>query len=49
MSEVKIIEIKKSIFEDNEKDAKNLRALLESKGIFLLNLCHLLEVVKPPL
>lgn len=38
MSEVKIIEIKKSIFEDNEKDAKNLRALLESKGIFLLNL-----------
>lgn len=29
---------KKSIFEDNEKDAKNLRALLESKGIFLLNL-----------
>lgn len=38
MSEVKIIEIKKNIFEDNEKDAKNLRALLESKGIFLLNL-----------
>lgn len=38
MGEVKIIEIKKSIFEDNEKDAKNLRALLESKGIFLLNL-----------
>lgn len=38
MSEVKIIEIKKSIFEDNEKDAENLRALLESKGIFLLNL-----------
>lgn len=38
MSEVKIIEIKKSIFEDNEKDAENLRALLKSKGIFLLNL-----------
>ena len=38
MSEIKIIEIKKSIFEDNEKDANNLRKLLKEKGIFLLNL-----------
>ncbi len=36
--EVKIIEIKKSIFEDNEKDADALRAELKRKGVFLLNL-----------
>lgn len=36
--EVKVIEIKKSIFEDNNRDADNLRAELNSKGVFLLNL-----------
>ena len=36
--EVKVIEIKKSIFEDNEKDANALRAELKRKGVFLLNL-----------
>ena len=36
--EVKVIEIKKSIFEDNEKDADALRAELKQKGVFLLNL-----------
>ena len=36
--EVKVIEIKKSIFEDNNRDADNLRAELKSKGVFLLNL-----------
>ena len=36
--EVKVIEIKKSIFEDNEKDADSLRAELKRKGVFLLNL-----------
>ena len=35
---VKVIEIKKSIFEDNEKDANALRAELKRKGVFLLNL-----------
>ena len=35
---VKVIEIKKSIFEDNEKDADALRAELKSKGVYLLNL-----------
>ena len=35
---VKVIEIKKSIFEDNNRDADNLRAELKSKGVFLLNL-----------
>lgn len=36
--EVKVIEIKKSIFEENEKDADALRAELKQKGVFLLNL-----------
>lgn len=36
--EVKVIEIKKSIFEDNEKDADALRAELKRRGVFLLNL-----------
>ncbi|MCH5153265.1 MAG: hydrogenase nickel incorporation protein HypB [Clostridiales bacterium] len=38
MDEVRIIEIKKSIFEDNDKDADALRAELRKKGVFLLNL-----------
>lgn len=38
MNEVKVIEIKKSVFAENEKDADNLRGELRSKGVFLLNL-----------
>ena len=38
MEEVKIIEIKKSIFEDNDRDADNLRSELKNKGVYLLNL-----------
>ena len=38
MEEVKIIEIKKSIFEDNDRDANALRDELRRKGVFLLNL-----------
>jgi hydrogenase nickel incorporation protein HypB len=38
MDEVKIIEIKKSVFADNEKDADALRQELKNKGVFLLNL-----------
>jgi hydrogenase nickel incorporation protein HypB len=38
MDPVKVIEIKKSIFEDNEVDADNLRKELKTKGVFLLNL-----------
>ena len=38
MQEVKIIEIKKSIFADNDKDADALRKDLKDKGVFLLNL-----------
>lgn len=38
MDEVKIIEIKKSVFEDNNRDADKLRRELKEKGVFLLNL-----------
>ena len=38
MDEVKIIEIKKSVFADNEKDANALRQELKHRGVFLLNL-----------
>ena len=38
MDAVKVIEIKKSVFEDNEKDANRLRKELKDKGIYLLNL-----------
>ena len=36
--EVKVIEIKKSIFADNDADADMLRKELKDKGVFLLNL-----------
>ena len=38
MDEVRVIEIKKSIFEDNDKDSAALRSELRQKGVFLLNL-----------
>ena len=38
MDEVRVIEIKKSIFDDNDKDANRLREELKKKGVFLLNL-----------
>ena len=38
MDEVKIIEIKKSVFADNDKDAALLRKELKQKGVYLLNL-----------
>jgi len=38
MDEVKIIEIKKSVFADNDEDATLLRKELKEKGVFLLNL-----------
>ncbi|MDY6002943.1 MAG: hydrogenase nickel incorporation protein HypB [Bacilli bacterium] len=38
MDEVRVIEIKKSIFDDNDKDANRLREELRAKGVFLLNL-----------
>ena len=38
MYDVKVIEIKKSIFAENEKDADALRHELKERGVFLLNL-----------
>ncbi len=38
MDPVKVIEIKKSVFEDNDADAGRLRKELKEKGIYLLNL-----------
>ncbi len=38
MDEVKVIEIKKSVFADNQQDADALRKELKTKGVFLLNL-----------
>ncbi len=36
--EIKIIELKESILEDNDRDADALRAELKARGIFLINL-----------
>ena len=36
MSEYKVIEIKQSIFADNDRDAEILREELKEKGTFLL-------------
>lgn len=38
MDPVKVIEIKKSVFEDNDRDADRLRSELKGKGVYLLNL-----------
>lgn len=38
MNEVKVIEIKKSVFAENDKDADALRVELKNRGVCLLNL-----------
>lgn len=38
MDNVRVIEVKQSVFEHNDRDAENLRKDLKEKGIFLLNL-----------
>ena len=38
MDEIKVIELKKSIFEANDRDADNLRSELKQRGVYLLNL-----------
>lgn len=38
MDSVRIIEVKRSIFEDNDKDANTLREELKKRKVFLLNL-----------
>lgn len=38
MPKYKVLEIKQSVFADNDREADNVRAELKEKGIFLLNL-----------
>ncbi len=38
MKEVRILEIKQSVFAENDREAEELRAELKEKGVFLLNL-----------
>ena len=38
MKDYKIIEVKRSIFEDNDADARRLREELAAEGTYLLNL-----------
>lgn len=38
MQDVRIIEVKESVFADNDRDAAALRAQLEAEGTFLINL-----------
>ncbi len=38
MDPVKVIEIKKSVFADNDRDASDLRKELKDKGVYLLNM-----------
>ena len=38
MEKYKVIEVKRSIFADNDADAERLRGELKEKGTFLLNL-----------
>lgn len=38
MGDIRVLEIKESVFADNDKSAEELRAELKEKGVFLLNL-----------
>ena len=38
MDEVRILEIKQSVFKNNDEQADKLRRELKEKGVFLLNL-----------
>lgn len=38
MDRIRVIEIKKSVFEDNDNEAQKLRSELKQSGVFLLNL-----------
>lgn len=38
MEEIKVIELKQSVFEDNDKDAERLRTSLKQRGTLLMNI-----------
>ena len=40
MENYRVIEIKQSVFADNDQDANRLRQELKENKTFLLNLCH---------
>lgn len=47
MDEFKVIEIKKSVFENNDREADRLRQKLKSEKTFLLNLMSSPEAARP--
>ena len=49
MEKVRILEIKESVFADNDRQADQLRARLKEKGVFLMNLSliHISEPTRP--
>lgn len=48
MDEVRIIEVKESVFADNDRQAEALRRELKEKGVFLLNLMSSPVPARPP-
>ncbi len=38
MDDIRVIEVKRSVYESNDREADKLRGELKEKGIFLLNL-----------
>lgn len=49
MEAYKVIEIKKSVFESNDREAEKLRAELKAEKTFLVNLMSSRAAAKPPL
>ena len=42
MADIRVLEIKESVFADNDRQADALRKELKEKGVFLLNLMQLM-------
>ena len=48
MNPVRVIEVKQSVFADNDRRAAQLRQELKERGVFLLNLMSSPARAKPP-
>lgn len=48
MDTYKIIEVKESVFADNDREAARVREALKQKGTFLLNLMSSPAAARPP-
>ncbi len=48
LEKVRILEVKQSVFANNDAQAEKLREELKQKGIYLLNLMSSPEAAKPP-